>query len=52
MIKDAMKVSKDGFKILASPWTAAPWMKDNNKWVGGKLFQNIMILGHYFSQNM
>jgi len=37
MIKDALKASKDGFKILASPWTAAPWMKDNNAWVGGKL---------------
>lgn len=37
MIKDAMAVSDDGFKIVASPWTAAPWMKDNNKWVGGKL---------------
>lgn len=37
MIKDAMSVSKDGFKIFASPWTAAPWMKDNNHWVGGKL---------------
>ena len=37
MIKDAMAVSKEGFKILASPWTASPWMKDNNKWVGGKL---------------
>ena len=37
MIKDAMKASKDGFKILASPWTAAPWMKDNKAWVGGKL---------------
>ena len=37
MIKDAMAVSKDGFKILSSPWTAAPWMKDNNDWVGGKL---------------
>ncbi|MFP4847058.1 glycoside hydrolase family 30 protein [Winogradskyella sp. PE311] len=37
MIKDAMGVSKDGFKILSSPWTAAPWMKDNNDWVGGKL---------------
>lgn len=37
MIKDAMKVSKDGFKILSSPWTASPWMKDNNDWVGGKL---------------
>ena len=37
MIKDAMKASKNGFKIVASPWTAAPWMKDNKAWVGGKL---------------
>ncbi len=37
LIKDAMSVSKDGFKILSSPWTASPWMKDNNNWVGGKL---------------
>ena len=37
MIKDAQKVSKNGFKIFASPWTAAPWMKDNNEWRGGKL---------------
>ena len=37
MIKDAMAISEDGFKIFSSPWTAAPWMKDNNKWVGGKL---------------
>ena len=37
MIKDAMMISEDGFNIIASPWTAAPWMKDNNKWVGGKL---------------
>ncbi|WP_019387964.1 glycoside hydrolase family 30 protein [Algibacter luteus] len=37
MIKDALAVSEDGFNIFASPWTAAPWMKDNNKWVGGKL---------------
>ena len=37
MIKDAMAVSEDGFKIFASPWTAPPWMKDNKHWVGGKL---------------
>lgn len=37
MIKDAMAISKDGFKIIASPWTAPPWMKDNNDWLGGKL---------------
>jgi glucosylceramidase len=37
MIKEAMSYSEDGFKIIASPWTAPPWMKDNDKWVGGKL---------------
>ncbi len=36
-IKEAMNASKDGFKILASPWTAPPWMKDNKDWRGGKL---------------
>ena len=36
-IKEAMEASEDGFKIIASPWTAPPWMKDNNNWVGGKL---------------
>jgi len=37
MIKDAIAVSKNGFKIISSPWTASPWMKDNNDWRGGKL---------------
>ena len=37
MIKDAMSLSKEGFKIISSPWTAPPWMKDNNNYVGGKL---------------
>jgi glucosylceramidase len=37
MIQDAMTASTDGFKIISSPWTAPPWMKDNNKYVGGKL---------------
>ncbi len=37
MIKDAMAISKEGFKIVSSPWTAPPWMKDNKSWVGGKL---------------
>ena len=37
MIKAAQEASKDGFKLFGSPWTAAPWMKDNNSWVGGKL---------------
>ena len=37
MIKHAMAISEDGFKLFSSPWTASPWMKDNNSWVGGKL---------------
>jgi glucosylceramidase len=37
MIKLAMELSENGFKIIASPWTAPPWMKDNNGWCGGKL---------------
>lgn len=36
-IKDAMISSVDGFKIISSPWTAPPWMKDNNNYMGGKL---------------
>lgn len=37
IIKEAISISKEGFKIIASPWTAPPWMKDNNSWKGGKL---------------
>ena len=37
MILAAKKVSKEGFKIISSPWTAPPWMKDNKDWRGGKL---------------
>ncbi len=37
MIKEAKTISKDGFKIISSPWTAPPWMKDNKAWKGGRL---------------
>ncbi|UCG74852.1 MAG: glycosyl hydrolase family 30, partial [Gemmatimonadota bacterium] len=37
LIKDAMAVSGSGFRIIASPWTAPPWMKDNNAWNDGSL---------------
>lgn len=37
MIKQAQAASTEGFKIISSPWTAPPWMKDNNNYVGGKL---------------
>ncbi|HAA14450.1 MAG TPA: glycosyl hydrolase family 30 [Cytophagales bacterium] len=37
MIKEAVAISEDGFKIISSPWTAPPWMKDSLTWVGGKL---------------
>lgn len=38
-IKAAQKISSDGFRIIASPWTAPTWMKDNNDWRGGKLLR-------------
>ncbi len=37
MIKRAREISQSGFHIIASPWTAPPWMKDNNAWFGGQL---------------
>jgi glucosylceramidase len=37
LIKDAMKIPGADFKIIASPWTAPPWMKDNDSWYGGSL---------------
>jgi glucosylceramidase len=37
MILEAKAISREGFKIISSPWTAPPWMKDNNGWRGGKL---------------
>ncbi len=37
MIQEAMAISRDGFKIISSPWTAPPWMKDNKDWRGGQL---------------
>ena len=51
MILEAKKISKDGFKIIASPWTSPPWMKDNKSYVGGKLlpqFNDAFAL--YFSK--
>ncbi|MCH3882016.1 MULTISPECIES: glycoside hydrolase family 30 protein [Tenacibaculum] len=51
MIKDAMAISKDGFKIVASPWTSPPWMKDNKKYVGGKLLPKYYdIFATYFDK--
>lgn len=37
MIRQAMEASEEGFKLIASPWTAPPWMKDNRDWCGGRL---------------
>jgi len=44
LIKDAMNIKDASFKIIASPWTAPPWMKDNNEWFGGSLKK---FLGKY-----
>ncbi len=51
MILDAKAISKDGFKIISSPWSSPPWMKDNKHYVGGKLlpeFNDAFAL--YFSK--
>lgn len=51
MILEAKSISKEGFHIIASPWSAPPWMKDNKKYVGGKLlpeFNDTFAL--YFSK--
>lgn len=37
LIEDAKAVSRDGFHLIASPWTAPPWMKDNDSWYAGSL---------------
>ena len=51
MILDAKKISKEGFKMIASPWTAPPWMKDNNHYVGGKLLpQYYDVFALYFAK--
>ncbi|MFN7043730.1 MAG: glycoside hydrolase family 30 protein [Flavobacterium sp.] len=39
MILEAKAISKEGFNIIASPWSCPPWMKDNKSYVGGKLLQ-------------
>lgn len=41
MIKLAQQASPYGFELIASPWTAPPWMKDNNAWVGGRLLKEM-----------
>ena len=51
MILEAKSISKEGFNIIASPWSAPPWMKDNKNYVGGKLlpeFNDAFAL--YFSK--
>ena len=37
LIKGAQAASRDGFKIVASPWSVPYWMKDNQGYVGGAL---------------
>lgn len=51
MIHAAQNASKEGFKIISSPWTAPPWMKDNNSYVGGKLLKAYYpVWAQYFTK--
>lgn len=50
-IKEALAASEDGFKIISSPWTAPPWMKDNKSYMGGKLLpQYYDVWARFFSK--
>ncbi len=35
LIKEALRVSNNNLKILATPWTPPPFMKDNGQFIGG-----------------
>jgi len=37
MIREAQAVPDADFRLIASPWTAPPWMKTNGSWNGGEL---------------
>ena len=37
LIKGAQNIPGAAFKVLASPWTAPPWMKTNKTWNAGEL---------------
>lgn len=51
MILEAKANSKEGFKIIASPWSCPPWMKDNKSYVGGKLLPEYNdVFALYFSK--
>jgi glucosylceramidase len=51
MILEAKSISKEGFKIIASPWSCPPWMKDNKSYIGGKLLpQYNDVFALYFSK--
>lgn len=51
LIKDAMAAKGADFKIIASPWTAPDWMKDNNSWYAGSLKTGLEpVWARYFSR--
>ncbi len=37
MIQEALAVQGAAFELIASPWTAPPWMKTNGTWNAGEL---------------
>ncbi|HSH09760.1 MAG TPA: glycoside hydrolase family 30 protein, partial [Oceanipulchritudo sp.] len=39
MIKQAQGIEGASFRLLASPWSAPPWMKTNGTWNGGELMK-------------
>lgn len=51
LIKDAQAVSRDGFRILSSPWTAPSWMKDNGHPFAGHLLpEHYATFANYYAR--
>ncbi len=51
LIRDAMAADGADFRIIASPWTAPDWMKDNDSWYGGSLKPGLEpVWARYFSR--
>lgn len=49
--KQALEIAGGDLRFFASPWTASPWMKDNNAWFGGKLLPEYYDLwARYFAR--
>ncbi len=48
LIRDAIAVPGADFRIIASPWTAPPWMKDNGRFFEPEARRGGALLEHHY----